>query len=87
MVLSPHVTHDAETAQSQLVYTMSSYGDSAMTGGCAGCRRGKWMQADADSNMFEVVTAADWCQLLQMHAPHQQDMLRLAAQSCWCLTS
>ncbi|KAL3150109.1 hypothetical protein ABBQ38_013448 [Trebouxia sp. C0009 RCD-2024] len=39
-------------------------------------RRGKWMQGDADSSMFEVVATADWLQLLSRHAAEQEDSIR-----------
>ena len=34
------------------------------------------MQGDGDKSMFEVVSTADWCQLVQRHAAGQQDTLR-----------
>ena len=40
-------------------------------------RRGKWMQADADSSVYEVVATADWCHLAARHAPAEADHTRL----------
>lgn len=34
------------------------------------------MQSDVDSSAFEVVSTADWLQLLTRHAPGQEDQLR-----------
>ena len=48
---------------------------------CVVCRRGKWMQADADSSMFEVVSTTDWLQLLSRHAAGQEDGIRFASLS------
>ena len=31
------------------------------------CRRGKWLAAHADSDFWEVVSAADWRHLLEMY--------------------
>lgn len=42
------------------------------------CRRGKWMQGDADSSMFEIVPTADWLQLLTKHAAREEDSIRYA---------
>ena len=55
---------------------------------CVVCRRGKWMQADADSSMFEVVSTTDWLQLLSRHAAGQEDSIRFdsLAQLLSCLT-
>ncbi|KAL0020878.1 hypothetical protein WJX77_005350 [Trebouxia sp. C0004] len=39
-------------------------------------RRGKWMQSDADSSVFEVVSTADCFQILARHAAGQDAQLR-----------
>ncbi len=46
------------------------------------CRRGKWMQSDADSSIYEVVSTTDWFQLLATHASGAEDQPRYAHQSC-----
>ena len=44
------------------------------------CRRGKWMQGDAESSMYEIVSTADWLQLLTRHAAGEEDSIR--CESC-----
>lgn len=40
-------------------------------------RRGKWMQADMDNGVFEVVATTDWCQLVGRHVAAEADQIRL----------
>ena len=43
------------------------------------------MQGDADSSMFEIVSTADWLQLLTRHAAGEEDSIR--CESCVQLTN
>ncbi len=39
------------------------------------------MQSDAESSMFEVVSTADWFQILARHAARQEGQLRYSKLS------